>query len=162
MTVEIPISRDEFITFLLEAKRRTYAAEDRSASVPALLPQSHQLEYRSGDFFYRDIYFGGNYFVGQETVYYQEAPLWAMVYAGGALAPEFDSADLGKVYAFLQAALRQARPERPFRGPQLFQQAVYTYRDEGDGDVARFAGKETIWLGERPVYALNYCGGFIR
>jgi hypothetical protein len=52
---------------LLEAKRTTYAGRGDEATVMPLLPGSKQLEYRDGDYLYRDIYFGMAYFVGQES-----------------------------------------------------------------------------------------------
>jgi hypothetical protein len=54
--------------FLVQAKLETYAAGSQEASVPAVLAGSHQLEFRRGEFFYRDIYFGGDYFVGRNSV----------------------------------------------------------------------------------------------
>lgn len=74
---------DLMLDFLVRAKRHTYASHVDDASVTPLLSGSRQLEYREDSFFYRDIYFGVNYFVGQETVYNEEQPYWAMSYAGG-------------------------------------------------------------------------------
>jgi hypothetical protein len=58
------MNRETFIKFLVEAKKHTYAAEGGEARVKALLNGSKQLEYESGDFFYRDIYFGSEFFLG--------------------------------------------------------------------------------------------------
>ena len=74
---------EPFIAFLIQAKLHTYAAQGDAANVMPLLSGAKQLEYREGDWFYRDIYFGGDYFVGQETIYFQERPFWSMGYAGG-------------------------------------------------------------------------------
>jgi hypothetical protein len=63
------IARPAFMTFLVNAKRQTYAAQGDDATVTPLVPGSRQLEYQEGALLYRDIYFGGGYFVGQETVY---------------------------------------------------------------------------------------------
>jgi len=48
----------ELAHILVDAKQRTYAAADNNTSVQPILPGSVQLEYRSGDYVYRDIYFG--------------------------------------------------------------------------------------------------------
>ncbi|WP_185929431.1 hypothetical protein [Paenibacillus popilliae] len=48
----------ELAHFLVDAKQRTYAAADNITSVQPILPGSVQLEYRSGDYVYRDISFG--------------------------------------------------------------------------------------------------------
>src|SRR5262249_26306092 len=42
--------QDEFIAFLLEAKRATYAGQADEATVTPLVPGSKQLEYRDGDY----------------------------------------------------------------------------------------------------------------
>lgn len=60
---------ESILDFLVESKRQTYAAQGDNASVTPLLPGSRQLEYRNGSLFYRDVYFGVAYFVGQETIY---------------------------------------------------------------------------------------------
>jgi hypothetical protein len=40
--------------------------------VTPLVPGSKQLEYRDGEYLYRDIYVGMAYFVGQEVVFHRE------------------------------------------------------------------------------------------
>lgn len=78
--------RAAFLSFLLDAKRATYAAQGDEATVAPLLPGSKQLEYRAGDYVYRDVYFGVAYSVGQEVVADRERVV-AFVYtsAGGFL-----------------------------------------------------------------------------
>jgi len=75
----------ELAAFLHAAKFATYATQGDQASVTPLLPGSKQLEFRNGDFFYRDIYAGLFYFVGQEIAYFRDTPVWSMSYAGGML-----------------------------------------------------------------------------
>ncbi len=151
---------DPFVAFLIAAKLNTYAAQGDEASVAPLLPGAKQLEYRQGDLLYRDIYFGGDFFVGQETVYERDRPLWSMGYGGG-LLPGVATAP-AQAYDFLQAALRQIQAERPFRGPRFFQEGDFVYLDESEGDVPRFQGKESILYQGQPIYSLRYCGGMIR
>jgi len=157
-----PISLDTLVNFLLEAKRHTYAAQGDEASVPPLLTGSRQLEFQDGTLLYRDIYFGSTYFVGQETVYHAESPIWAMGYAGGLLSPAASSGEAGQVYGFLRAALRRVEPQRPYRGPNVYREEAYTYTDESHGDLAAFGGVETITHGDKPVYELRYHGGLLR
>lgn len=154
----LPVSRDAFISFLLNAKRQTYATQGDEATVTPLLPGSRQLEYQDGALLYRDIYFGGAYFVGQETVYYNASPAWAMCYAGGLVTSEGTSIDMRQVYEFLRAALRQIEAERPYRGPKLLQDGAYRYQDESEGDVEQFWGIETITHNGTLVYRLHYRG----
>lgn len=147
---------DEFVAFLLGAKRVTYASADPgSAIVAPTLAGAHQLEYREGAWLYRDVYYGGVHFAGQETVYYQDQPVWSMVYSGGMLD---ESASLG---GFLKAALRRVEVARPFRGPESYSEGEYAYTDTSSGTVERFWGVEVITLQGRAIYDLRYSGGVI-
>jgi len=158
----LPIPYETFAVFLVKAKGQTYAAQGDDATITPLLPGSRQLEYREGPLLYRDIYFGGAYFVGQETVYYNSSALWAMGYAGGLMSAAGRPADMRPVYDFLRAALRQVAAERPYRGPNTFRQGEYSYRDESQGEVDDFWGVETITHRDQQVYHLRYSGGLLR
>jgi hypothetical protein len=143
-----------FIEFLLAAKGCTYAS-GASASASERVPGARQLEYRQGAFLYRDLYFGANFFAGQETVYLEDQPLWTMIYAGGPVT----LADPGAVYGFLQSAMRGVKAERPYRGPAEYREGQWLYRDHSTGTPERFDGEEEIWLGDTCVYRLAYHGG---
>jgi hypothetical protein len=153
---------DDFAAFLVTAKRSTYAALGDEAIVSPLLPGSHQLEFAQEAWLYRDVYFGGDYFVGQETVYQEERPFWSMGYAGGLVDGVDSSVDTVPLYAFLQEALRHVGVERPFRGPHTYQQETYAFSDVGEGHLGNFWGIETVTWQEKVVYRLRYHGGFIR
>lgn len=163
--MSLAISPLTLATFLVTAKRHTYAAGD-TAVVTALLPDARQLEYREQALLYRDIYMGSAYFVGQETVYYalaDETPtaIWAMAYAGGWMPFSAHPPEVGQVYGFLRAALQQVSIARPFRGPRTWSDGAYRYTDEGHGDLDRFFGHETITYADNPVYQLHYSGGLV-
>jgi hypothetical protein len=162
--MKIPIGRGELTAFLIDAKRRTYAAggSGSEAVVTPLLPGSHQLEYGAGPLLYRDIYFGEAYFVGQETVYASAWPIWAMCYAGGFTPRVSDQSEANEIGGVLQAALREVTPEQPYRGPSTFRRGIYSYVNESEGDVYRFSGIETIAREEEVVYQLRYSGGLLR
>lgn len=150
------IDQDAFIAFLLDAKRATYASTGRDAVVEAALPGAHQLEYSAGPFLYRDVYYGGEQFIGQETVYHAGQPLWSMCYAGWSIDVQIPVGD------FLKEALRHVEPEHPYRGPGHFQNGDYAYTNECHGAVDRFWGYETIEYQGRMIYELRYQGGAIR
>jgi hypothetical protein len=158
----LPIPHERFAAFLVTAKGQTYATQGDDATVTPLLPGSRQLEYRDGPLLYRDIYLGGAYFVGQETVYYNSSALWAMGYAGGLASAAVRPAEMGRVYDFLRAALRQVAADRPYRGPSTFRQGEYIYRDESQGEVDDFWGVETITHQDQQIYQLHYSGGLLR
>jgi hypothetical protein len=154
--------QEEFLRFLLEAKHHTYASQGDAATVQPFLPGSKQLEWQEGEWLYRDIYFGMAYFVGQETVLFQQRPFWSMSYAGGTIPAITSSEEIGTIYAFLRNAMRQITLERLYRGPEQWQQGEYGYTDRHWGDLSAFWGHEVITFQAKPVYELRYSGGFLR
>jgi hypothetical protein len=149
----------EFVEFLLEAKRRTYAAQGDDASVESALPGSKQLEHRRGEYVYRDIYFGIRRFVGQETVYHAGRPVWSMAYGGGIGRSDADTEEVRSVYAFLREAMRQVSSEQPYRGPLIHHRSQYTYACSSTGDMEMFWGVEEISDRSGVVYRLHFAGG---
>ena len=133
-------SREQFVDFLLEAKRTTYAGQGDEATVAPLVPGSKQLEYRDGDYLYRDIYFGMAYFVGQEVVFHRELAVWSMSYAGGVMPRSRDNSDTRAIYAFLRLALRHGGKDEPYRGPAAFTRDFLTYTNLSSGSLALFSG----------------------
>lgn len=145
--------------FLAHAKRATYAAQGDRALVTPLVAGSRQLEYQLGDILYRDIYFGLTYFVGQETVYEKDTPIWAMGYAGGLVDK---NADASAIYAFLRTALRQVDAATPFRGPGLIRGDGFQYTSQTNGTLENFSGIERITSRRGLDYELRYHGGRLR
>ncbi len=156
------IIHEHLINFLVEAKRSTYASQGDEASAPPLLNGSKQLEYRNGDYFYRDIYFGSGFFIGQETVEFGRHPIWSMVYSGGIIIPEANWTVIGPIYGFLRQALRLVDTESIFRGPKHYESEDYAFHNEYEGTISCFQGKETIVREGKKVYELHYNGGIIR
>lgn len=153
---------ESVVDFLVEAKRQTYAAQGDDASVVPLLPGSRQLEYGHGSFFYRDVYFGVAYFVGQETVYRDEQPYWSMSYSGG-VDPSITAKDeVRRIYTFLRSALREVSVEHPFRGPSHFRDEDFEYCNTFQGKFDAYHGTEVIRQQGRTVYILHYSGGVLR
>ncbi|MHB1685341.1 MAG: DUF5680 domain-containing protein [Bacilli bacterium] len=153
---------NSILDFLLEAKRQTYASQGDDASVTPMLPGSRQLEYRNGSLFYRDIYFGVSYFVGQETVYQDESPIWSMSYSEGVEQSILAPNDVRCIYAFLRVALRQISSDNPFRGPDGYRDGMYAYGNAHKGKFDAFWGNETITRDNAIVYRLQYSDGLLR
>ncbi len=130
-------NKSDFLEFLIEAKRATYAAQGDDASVAPLIDGSKQLEFRNGDYLYRDVYFGMSFFVGQETIYYKSRPIWSMSYAGG-VNQKFDFDYVGEIYAFLRKAMGAITPHNPYRGPQKFIDGNFIYTDSNKGEIGWF------------------------
>lgn len=153
------MTNDQLAQFLVQAKRATYASQGDDASVTPLLSGSRQLQFQLGDVLYRDIYFGFAFFVGQETVYERDTPVWAMGYAGGMVDAQ---ADVGATYKFLRFALRQIDAGAPFRGPGLIRGDDFQYTSQTDGALENFWGIERISHKRAIVYELRYHGGRVR
>lgn len=153
----LPCPETELIDFLRQAKHATYASVGDSATVPTLLAGTKQLEYRSGDFFYRDIYAGMLRFVGQEIVYFRDKPIWSMCYSGGTLSNVAVN-EISAIYAFLRQALRHVPAELPLRGPKDFAEPPYCYVCETIGTIEQFHGQEHIASDATLLYELHYCG----
>lgn len=139
--------------FLMKAKGHSYAS---GQAAQVLADGCHEFTFQDGEFLYRDRYFGENPFVGEEMVWQNGQVIWAMNFYGGVTS---EAAPAGEVYTFLQKAMRELRPERPFRGPEAFADGVYEYRDESQGALDAFVGAERIFHQGQEVYRLHYHGG---
>ncbi len=148
----------ELSEFLIKAKTGTYASNGE-ANEQKLADGCLELTYREGEFSYRDRYFGFNPFVGQEIVFQDGKAIWSMNYYGRTV-DQAHSAE--EIYKFLQKALRQVRPERPFRGPSTFAEANFMYNDESTGNLENFSGVERILVDRHKVYVLQYHGGVVK
>lgn len=144
----------EWIEFLLEAGRNTYAGKGEESKVPSR-PNSHDLIYEKGKLKYIDSYVGGERFLGEEVLFQEDIPVWSMNYCGRTLEESF-SGD------FLKEALLLRPIEKPFRGPEIFKNGNYTYHNSVDGEFTWFQGKEEIFYDNLKVYECIYHGGIVR
>lgn len=147
------INSEELRNFIAEARKNTYAGGGKPVENP-LLTGSYQLEYRRGDFLYRDIYFAGKEnFIGQEVIYLKEDPIWSMVFCGSAEPPE--------VTDFLKKSLSVLAGKCRFNEECEFEENNFRYKNKGEGTLERFHGKETISINGEKVYKLRYQGGLV-
>lgn len=146
-------SDTELRSFLLDAKRATYAGHAHETSPSR--PDSHDYIYTKGDLSYRDSYFGGTIFHGEETVWSSSRAVWCMNYSGRTLSDNF-SGD------FLKLALRNGTSEMPYRGPQVFQRGGYTYVCHSRGMLDWFSGDEAIYYEDQAIYECRFHGGFVK
>ena len=154
----MPPTLEDLSRFIVRAKAASYVGDGRPSL--AYRPQSHDLQFRDAPFDYLDSYFGGQDFLGQEVVYYNGQPVWAMNYYGYILRPELiTAAQAGQVIkASLSALYREGR----FLGGFGQQVGDYLYTDQSEGDTAHFTGREEIHQDGILVYELVYHGGLIR
>lgn len=144
--------------FIIAAKKATYVGNGAGAEPSR--QGAHDLTFSQGDWDYRDSYFGGIDFAGQEVVWRAGHPVWALNYFGYISRP--DLIDAARAGATIKAALSKMYAEGRFLGGFEWAGPLGTYRDMSVGDVARFTGRETITVDSVEAYALDYHGGMIR
>jgi hypothetical protein len=144
--------------FIVSAKRATYVGNGERA--PASRTGSHDLVFGEGVWRYRDSYFGGTDFLGQEVVWRDDEPVWVMSYYGYITRPALiDGARAG---ATIKAALTALYAENRFLGGFEWAGPHGIYRDGSSGDVAHFHGREAITVAGVEAYALDYFGGLVK
>ena len=141
------------VDVLIEAKQNTYAAHGKEVDSCRL--QSHDLAYESGKYRYYDSYFGGQQFSGEEVIWHEEVPIWAMNYCGRVISMNF-SGD------FLKEALFHVPVDKPYRGPEIYQSGEYTYHCKVEGEFVWYQGYEDIFYGDEKVYECFFHGGSIK
>ena len=149
---------EQFKNFLIKAKTSSYANSDDRVFLQSPLPDSKLLEFKEGNFTYRDIYFGSMQFAGQETVSLNDKVIWTMNYTGQSQTDE----NLVAIYDFLCKALLQISVTSPFRGPtELSGESGFYYKNKFKGDIDFFHGEETIMQNDVIIYRLYYSGGWV-
>ena len=150
---------EQLAEFIIEAKAVTYMGGKSPQALPTR-PGAKDIPYERGGFRYLDSHFGGTDFLGQEVVWQDERPVWAMNYYGRILDPtRFDGERAGIV---IKQALTALYQERRFLGGFTYQHALGDYVDQSVGDYTSFLGVERILLADRAVYQLDYQGGLIK
>ena len=121
---------------------------------------SHDLTFIDGKWSYRDSYFGGTDFLGQETVWNSDQAVWAMNYYGYILRP--DLIDAQRAGMVIKSALSALYARGRFLGGFDYSLDGFVYRDEAVGDFQHFHGVETILRGGVVAYELRYHGGLVK
>ena len=148
---------DALHSFIVQAKSTTYVGNGEH--VKSCRPNSHDLEFRSGDYYYLDSYFGGTDFLGEEVVYFNNQPVWAENYYGKILEPHMiTAAEAGKM---IKISLSVMYAEQRFLGAFQHIEDNLTYFDTNEGDYQHFRGLEWIEKDGIRVYELFYHGGMV-
>lgn len=148
---------DALHAFIVKAKTVSYVGSGES--VPGCRLNSHDLEFVDGDFTYRDSYFGGQNFIGEEAVWYKDKPVWGENYFGEVLRTDLiDGAGTGQV---IKKSLTEMYGEGRFLGGFQFVCDDLVYTDENTGSLTSFSGREIIHRAGVLVYQLVYHGGVI-
>lgn len=142
--------KNETVDFLIRAKKKTYAG--KGAETTASRPNSHDFMYEEGGLKYIDTYLGGPVFTGEEAMWRNDIPFWAMNYSGRIIGDHFDG-------DFLKLALLNVPKETPYRGPESFQDGEYTYCCKTNGSPEWFQGYEEIQFCGEKIYECFFHGG---
>ena len=143
--------------FIVRAIAASYVGGGQPA--PACRTGSHDLKFEDGDWAYLDSYFGGRNFIGEEVIYYQGQPVWAMNYYGCILRADLlTPAQAGQV---IKASLSKMYNEDRFLGGFEYRHEGFIYHDTSDGSVTSFSGREHISRRGETAYELLYHGGLI-
>ncbi|MBN1221071.1 MAG: hypothetical protein JXM69_19270 [Anaerolineae bacterium] len=151
-------SLEQLNSFIVQAKAATYVGS--GAKSLSYRPGAHDLQFHEDDFAYLDSYFGGTDFLGQEVVYFQGQPVWAMNYYGRILEPSLIRAD--EAGQIIKQSLSAMYQEGRFLGGFEYATKNGTYFDTNEGEVTAFTGQEWIMRQNTRVYQLVYHGGLIR
>ncbi|UJW74487.1 DUF5680 domain-containing protein [Rhizobium sp. SL42] len=149
----------ELEQFIIEAKAACYAGGGSHARVPCRT-RSHDILHERNEFRYMDSYFGGTDFLGQEVVWIDDEPVWAMNYYGRITEPMLLCST--RAGTIIKSALTALYREGRFLGGFSFQHADGEYIDESVGDHRGFRGIERILVNDRLAYQLDYQGGIIK
>lgn len=149
------MNKDELTQFLFKARLNTYAGNAGKAS-PAL-KDSTQLEYLEGDWLYRDVYYvGKNTFVGLETIYQKDTPVFSMSYFGN--WGEMTEEEIDNV---LRGALVVNPETRAFTDVKWEKDGfLYECATETDS-IDEIGGTEVISKGGEQVYYFYYAGSLL-
>ena len=152
------VNLTELKDFLVKAKKSTYAAGDNSPKTVEK-DNSTTLIFEDGDWKYHDNYFGGEPYGGREVVFFQNKPIYMMVYYGWV---DESVNDLNQAYKVLQGALSLIPEDKPFRGPSKHEQDGFTYTNISEGEIDNFSGEEIIIdENKKGIYKAKYIGGLI-
>ena len=141
---------EQILNFLLTARTKTYAGD--GGKVESALSGSKQLEYTEGEYLYRDIYYvGANVFLGIETIYFQNKPVWNMVYRG-----DWNDITDDEVASILPPALiANANTARTNQRVE-WTKDNYRYLCEGEGEFENFHGLETVFKDGQSAHRVVY------
>ena len=156
---------ERMIEFLVEAKKNTYANGDALKVASSRLGSKdyHFEKVIDGKkYAYHDTYFGGEKFIGEEVLYIDNNPIWAMNYYGYALNDNLGEEAMDKA---LRPALMQVGLDSkvlPVRGASKFINGDYAYSFESFGTVGNFSGVEKIFKNDEQIFELKCFGGIIK
>ncbi len=124
----------------------------------------HELEFREGDWHYRDSYTGFFQSWGREVVWYKEKIVWNSLYGGGMVSEYHGNRQFAHdTFSFLKKVLSAGEKVETFqpRGPNHFKEGDWEYNCDWKGDIESFNGDEKISYQGKVVFTHHFFGGFV-
>ncbi|MFA5935180.1 MAG: DUF5680 domain-containing protein [Candidatus Paceibacterota bacterium] len=150
------MNKDTLKEFILKASRATYASGNESIKQKQS-DESTTIVFEDGEYRYHDNYFGGEPYGGREVIFFNNKPVWMMVYYGLV----HNNTEAKEVYPFLVQSLSNTTLDMLYRGPTLFEKENWKYTNDFKGDVENLSGIEKIFKDNVCVYEASYMGGFV-
>lgn len=148
----------ELLAFAIAAKKVTYVGNGNFSESSST--GSHDLVYEQGHYRYRDSYFGGTDFLGQEVIWHDNEPVWAMNYFGYILRTDLITPT--QAGDTLKAALSLPNSQGRLLDNFEWSNQHGVYRIASHGTITHFSGRESITVDGVLAYALDYHGGLIK
>lgn len=151
------MDKKNLLNFLIKARSETYASG--GGKVKPAFEGAYQFEYKEKDWLYRDFYNLGNaIFMGLETVYLKEKPVWSNCYFGN-----FKGMTEVEIDEILRKALIENKDKARLWYKVNWKKRNFTYTCIPDGTygIDEISGSEEIYKGNERVYFFYYAGGFI-
>ena len=151
------MDKKKLLSFLIEARTNTYA--NAGGKVEPAFAGATQLEYKEGDWLYRDFYnLGNGIFMGLETVYFENKPIWSGSYYGN-----FKGMTEREIDDILRQALIENKDKTRLWHSVTWEKDGFKYvcEPDGAGSIDEATGLEEIYKGKEKVYFLFYAGGII-
>ena len=151
------MDKQKLLNFLIDARSNTYAGDGEKTK--PVFPGLTQLEYKKEDLLYRDIYnLGKGIFMGLETIYHTDKPVWSMSYYG-----DFSKMTEGDTDKILRSALIKYKDKTRLWHKVEWQNGNLKYICTPDIEegIEHIAGLEEIYKATEKVYFFFYAGGVI-
>jgi hypothetical protein len=142
--------------FIIKAHQNGFTSQDENQFIKEK-NGSTTILFEEGDYKMEDNFFGGEPYGGREVVYFKGKAVWMMLYYGK--VEEGTSQE--KVYKFLKEALSRQTENKPYRGPDVYEQGGYCYETHVFGKLESFSGDEQIFLNDEQIYSADYMGGLV-
>lgn len=150
------MNNDELRQFLLDSNKAGYAGGEEKKWIKES-DGSTTIPFEKGKWRSHDNFFGGEPYGGRVVVFYENKPVWMMVYYGWVEK----GTEANPVYEVLRSALKEMPKDAPYRGPEEYIQGDFIYSNEWEGTIERYSGEEKITQKGKLLYKAYYRGGLV-